>query len=147
MHFSESITTCADEIATVASNTFIFGSKTSLNGIPVSNSRPKNNKPNTTVTAKLENKRRCNGEFQNDRKKNEGQNKNRVPNNKVTSPTVVPISSSSSSYGGSVLSQATKPWFIATRNQSSLDEMKELNLEMWNERSGSNHQLDKDVLY
>jgi hypothetical protein len=141
--FSES--TCADEVATVASNTFIFGSKTSLNGLPVSSNGQRIIKPNT-ITANLEN-RRCNGEIQNDRKKNAVvQNKN-VLHNRVRSP--VPRSATSSSCGGLMLSQSKKPWFInTTRNQSSLDEMKELNLEIWNERkSASDQQLDKDVLY
>ena len=131
-------------MATVASNTFIFGSKTSLNGVPVSNNGPRAKKP-STITANLE-KRRRNGEFQNDVKKNA------VPNNngnhgKVQSP--VPRSSTSSSFGGSMLSHGNKPWFInTTRNQSSLDDMKELHLDMWKERaSASDQQLDKDVLY
>ena len=142
--FSESINTCPDEVATVASNTFIFGSKTSLNGRPVSSNGQRNNKP-STITANLEH-RRCNGEFQNDGKKNVVQNKN-ILHNRVRSP--VPRSATSSTFGGLMLSQSNKPWFInMTRNQSSLDEMKELNLEMWKERtSASDQQLDKDVLY
>ena len=142
--FSESINTCGDEVATVASNTFIFGSKTSLNGLPVSNKGQKINTPNT-ITANLEN-RRCNGEFQNDGKKNVVKNKIALPNS-VRSP--IPSSAKSSSFGGLLLSQSNKPWFInTTRNQSSLDEMKELNLDMWKERTNaSDQQLDKDVLY
>ena len=45
-----------------------------------------------------------------------------------------------------MLSQANKPWFIATRDPSSLiDEMKEMNPNMLKE--GDDQQLDKDVLY
>ena len=131
----------------MASNTFIFGSKTSLNGIPVANNGPRKDAPRT-ITEHLENKR-CNGEFQNGRKKNVGLKKS-VPNNRIIS-TPAPRSSSSSNFGGSsVLSQgSSKPWFIATHNdEASLDEMKELNLEMWKDNhTSSNQQIDKDVLY
>ena len=142
--FSESINTCGDEVATVASNTFIFGSKTSLNGLPMYKKGQRINTPNT-ITANLEN-RRCNGEFQNDGKKNAAKNEIALPNSAM-SP--IPRSTTSSLFGGLVLSQSNKPWFInTTRNQSSLDEMKELNLDMWKERtSASDQQLDKDVLY
>ena len=127
----------------MASNTFIFGSKTSLNGIPVSNNGARNNKPHK-MTANIDNKR-CKSEFQIDRKKNAGINKNSVPNNRIRSP--VPRSSASSSFGGSVLSQSNKPWFVATHDPSSFDEMKELNPGMWKDSSTSDQQLDKDVLY
>ena len=47
-----------------------------------------------------------------------------------------------------MLSQANKPWFIASRDPSSLlDEMKGINLNMWKEGNEDNQQLDKDVLY
>merc|ERR1712150_167498 len=130
---SDSSNACGDEIATVASNTFIFGSKTSLNGIPVSNAKEARGiKKSNTITEKLESRRRT-GEFQSDRKKNVGQNKG-IPNNRVRSPIPRSSSSSSSCFGGSVLSQANKPWFIASRDPSSLlDEMKGINLNMWKE--------------
>ena len=100
-------------------------------------------KKSNTITQKLESRRRAAG-FQSERKKNVNQNKG-VPNNRVRSP-IPRSSSSSSSFGGSVLSQANKPWFIATRDPSSLiDEMKEMN--PINFKEGDDNQLDKDVLY
>ena len=100
-------------------------------------------KRSSTITEKLESRRRTAG-FQSERKKIVNQNKG-IPNNRVQSP-IPRSSSSSSSFGGSVLSQANKPWFIATRDPSSLlDEMKEMNLSMFKE--GDDQQLDKDVLY
>lgn len=144
LFFSDSTDPCGDEVATVASNTFIFGSKTSLNGFPVRNSTEvRGVKKSNTITEKLESRRRTAG-FQSERKKNVNHNKG-VPNNRVRSP-IPRSSSSSSSFGGSVLSQANKPWFIATRDPSSLiDEMKEMN--PINFKEGDDKQLDKDVLY
>ena len=102
-------------------------------------------KRSSTITEKLESRRRTAG-FQSERKKNVNQNKG-IPNNRVQSP-IPRSSSSSSSFGGSVLSQANKPWFIASRDPSSLlDEMKGMNLTMWKEGNKDDQQLDKDVLY
>ena len=151
--------TCADDIATVASNTFIFGSKTSLNGATaISSIATRNNitTPNRR-NGSLRNKNNdiAVGEFQNDRKKDVDKvqmtNNGLVAKNhirRVSSP--IPRCSSAASFRGSITSPSnsvSKPWFIASRNPPSLDELKELTLEMGKDNPYSNQQLDKDVLY
>ena len=155
--YSESINTCADEIATVATDTFIFGSKSNLSclngGLILNQDIGKSGGINSSFsnnnTAIVSNQQRCNGELQNDRKKNVGRLSN-ASHSRRSSSFNVASSSSSSNFGGSALnlsSQSKKPWFIATRDDSSLDELKELNLGMWKENSRSEQQLDRDVLY
>ena len=149
--------TCADDIATVASNTFIFGSKTSLNGAPVISSIATRNNITTPNrrNGSLRNKNNdiAVGEFQNDRKKDVDRvqmtNNGFVAKNqkrRVSSP--IPRCSSAASFRGSITSSSnSKPWFIASRNPPSLDELKELTLEIGKDNPYSNQQLDKDVLY
>ena len=156
---SDSMNTCADDIATVASNTFIFGSKTSLNGAPVMSSIATRNNITTPNRrhGSLRNKYNDNtvGEFQNNRKKDvdnvQMKNTGLVAENhkrRVSSP--IPRCSSATSFRGSITSPSnsvSKPWFIASRNPPSLDELKELTLEIGKDNPYSNQQLDKDVLY
>ena len=145
LFFSESVNTCADDIATVATDTFVFGSKSSLTGsTPALNYGAGKAQQYKTAATNFGNKGyNKNGEFQIDRRKNVEQlTKNELLNNRRSSFSAA----SSSSFGGSALShQAKKPWFIATRDDSSLDEMKELNLSLWKARRGQ--PIDKDVLY
>merc|ERR1712150_457153 len=135
---NESMNTCAYDIATVASNTFIFGSKTSLNdarvisGIATRNIITTPNRRNGSLRNK--NNDNAVGEFQNDRKKDvdnvQMKNTGFVAKNhkhRVSSP--IPRCSSAASFRGSITSPSnsvSKPWFIASRNPPSLDELKEV---------------------
>ena len=154
---SESVNTCADEIATVATDTFVFGSKSNLSGVngglvlnqDIRKSGGINSSYSNNNTATVSNQQQCYGELQFDRKKNVGRFSNASQSRRSSSFNVA-STSSSSNFGGSALnlsSQSKKPWFIATRDDSSLDELKELNLGLWKENSKSERQLDRDVLY